>query len=245
MGRTSDAREKILSTAQALIELRGYSALGVAEICKAAGVPKGSFYYFFESKEALALAVLDEQWDAQKSAWARVLNSDEEPLRRLHRLFEETEAGQRAGQQSCGTVSGCLFGNLSLEMSNHTEPVRTRLQEIFDAQVEMVESVITEAREREEVTTPDTREAARAVVAQAGGPGAVRQALQQHPSAQPPVGELPGPARCPRPAGGRGGRPERPPRHRSEGSEGFRGFQRALTSTTAAANASGASCGTL
>jgi len=36
MGRTSDAREKILSAAQSLIELRGYSALGVAEICKAA-----------------------------------------------------------------------------------------------------------------------------------------------------------------------------------------------------------------
>ncbi|MGW4141228.1 TetR/AcrR family transcriptional regulator [Streptomyces mirabilis] len=169
MGRTSDAREKILNAAQSLIELRGYSALGVAEICKAAGVPKGSFYYFFESKEALALAVLDEHWDAQKSAWARVLNSDEEPLRRLYRLFEETEAGQRAGQQSCGTVSGCLFGNLSLEMSNHTELIRTRLQEIFDAQVEMVESVITEARAREEVTTPDTREAARAVVAQLEG----------------------------------------------------------------------------
>ena len=59
MGRTSDAREKILSAAQSLIELRGYSALGVAEICKAADVPKGSFYYFFESKEALALAVID------------------------------------------------------------------------------------------------------------------------------------------------------------------------------------------
>lgn len=64
MGRTSDAREKIITAAQSLIELRGYSALGVAEICKSAGVPKGSFYYFFESKEALALTVLDEHWAA-------------------------------------------------------------------------------------------------------------------------------------------------------------------------------------
>ncbi|MFD9392815.1 TetR family transcriptional regulator, partial [Streptomyces sp. NPDC060000] len=36
-----DAREKILSAARSLIELRGYSALGVAEMCKAAAVPKG------------------------------------------------------------------------------------------------------------------------------------------------------------------------------------------------------------
>lgn len=60
MGRTSDAKEKILAAARSLIGGRGYSALGVAEICKAAGVPKGSFYCFFESKEALALAVVDE-----------------------------------------------------------------------------------------------------------------------------------------------------------------------------------------
>ncbi|MFD8389455.1 TetR/AcrR family transcriptional regulator [Streptomyces sp. NPDC059680] len=169
MGRTSDAKEKILTAAQSLIELRGYSALGVAEICKAAGVPKGSFYYFFESKEALALAVLDEHWEAQRRDWVRALQNDGEPLSRLHRLFEETEAGLRAGQQSCGTVSGCMFGNLTLELSNQTEPIRERLQQIFEAQVEMVEEVVAEARERGEVTVGDTREAARSVVAQLEG----------------------------------------------------------------------------
>jgi TetR/AcrR family transcriptional repressor of nem operon len=169
MGRTSDAREKIISAAESLIELRGYSALGVAEICKTAGVPKGSFYYFFGSKEALALAVIDEHWAAQRRDWARILRSDAEPLQRLRQLFEETEAGQRAGQKSCGTVSGCLFGNLTLEMSNQTEAIRDRLQAIFDAQVEMVDSVIGEAVQREEVAVADTREAARSVVAQLEG----------------------------------------------------------------------------
>ncbi|MFD7182683.1 TetR/AcrR family transcriptional regulator [Streptomyces sp. NPDC059904] len=169
MGRSSDAREKILASAQSLIELRGYTALGVAEICKAAGVPKGSFYYFFESKEALALAVLDEHWKAQRGNWARVLQDDAEPLLRLRRLFEETEASLRAGQQSCGTVSGCMFGNLTLELSNQTEPIRKRLQQIFDAQVEMVEKVIAEARERGEAAVGDAREAARSIVAQLEG----------------------------------------------------------------------------
>ena len=84
-------------------------------------------------------------------------------------MFEETEAGQHAVQQGCGTVLGCLFGNLSLEMSNQTETVRARLQEIFDAQVEMVAAVIGEARERGDVTVNDSREAARSVVAQLEG----------------------------------------------------------------------------
>ncbi|MFG1805131.1 TetR/AcrR family transcriptional regulator [Streptomyces sp. NPDC049040] len=169
MGRTSDAREKILTAAQSLIELRGYSALGVAEICKAAGVPKGSFYYFFASKEALALAVIDEHWAAQERDWIRVLRGDPEPLLRLRQLFEETENIQRSGQQSCGTVSGCMFGNLTLELSNQTEAIRARLQEVFDAQVTMVESVVAEARGRGEITAADDREAARSVVAQLEG----------------------------------------------------------------------------
>jgi TetR/AcrR family transcriptional regulator, transcriptional repressor for nem operon len=169
MGRTSDAREKILQAAQQLIELRGYSALGVAEICKAAGVPKGSFYYFFESKEVLALAVIDKHWAAQHRDWERILLSDAQPLQRLRQLFEETEAGQRVGQQSCGTVSGCLFGNLTLELSNQTEPIRARLQEIFDAQVDMVEQVVTDAQQRGDVSISDAREAARSVVAQLEG----------------------------------------------------------------------------
>ncbi|MET8446857.1 TetR/AcrR family transcriptional regulator [Streptomyces sp. NPDC005209] len=169
MGRTSDAREKILSAAQSLIELRGYSALGVAEICTTAGVPKGSFYYFFPSKEALALAVLDEHWAEQEQAWTRVLTGEQDPLDRLRLLFEETEAGQRAGQQSCGTVSGCLFGNLTLELSNQTEAIRARLQEIFDAQVDLVEAVVVEAVARGEVAVSGTREAARSVVAQLEG----------------------------------------------------------------------------
>ncbi|MGJ6967167.1 TetR/AcrR family transcriptional regulator [Streptosporangium sp. G11] len=169
MGRTSDAREKILTVAQQLIELNGYSALGVAEICKAANVPKGSFYYFFESKEALALAVIDAEWNEERGNWAALLHGDGAPLERLRRLFEATEVRQRDGKQSCGTVSGCMFGNLTLELSNRTEPIRARLQGIFDAQVDMVRSVVEEASERGEVAVADPTAAARAVVAQLEG----------------------------------------------------------------------------
>ncbi|EDY57093.2 LOW QUALITY PROTEIN: TetR-family transcriptional regulator, partial [Streptomyces sviceus ATCC 29083] len=90
-------------------------------------------------------------------------------LLRLRALFEQTEAGQRAVQEGCGTVAGCLFGNLALELRNHAEPVRGRLQEIFEAQVDMVEAVVVEARDRGAVTVSDPRQAARAVVAQLEG----------------------------------------------------------------------------
>jgi TetR/AcrR family transcriptional repressor of nem operon len=169
MGRTSDAKNKILTAAQSLIEQRGYSALGVAEICKTAGVPKGSFYYFFESKETLALTVIDEHWSAERREWEQALNGDAEPLQRLRRLFEAMETRQRAGQEDCGSVLGCMYGNLSLEMSTQADAVRQRLQAIFEAQVEMVDAVVAEAQRRGEVSVADTRAVARSVVAQLEG----------------------------------------------------------------------------
>jgi TetR/AcrR family transcriptional repressor of nem operon len=62
-----------------------------------------------------------------------------------------------------------MFGNLTLELSNQTEPIRQRLQQIFDAQVEMVAQVIAEAQERGDVSVRDTVEAARSIVAQLEG----------------------------------------------------------------------------
>ncbi|GAA4597048.1 TetR/AcrR family transcriptional regulator [Planotetraspora phitsanulokensis] len=170
MGRTSDARDKILSAARTLIEQRGYTALGVAEICAAAGVPKGSFYHFFESKQALALTVINEHWTEQRRQWIELLGRDRPPLQRLRDLFEATETVQRVGQQDGGKVVGCLFGNLALELSTQADDVQRRLQEIFDAQIELIEKVVAEAHERgETAATVDTHDAARSIVAQLEG----------------------------------------------------------------------------
>ncbi|MGC5020983.1 TetR family transcriptional regulator C-terminal domain-containing protein [Micromonospora sp. DT47] len=170
MGRTSDARSKILDAAATLIEQRGYSALGVAEICSTAGVPKGSFYYFFESKQALALTVIDDHWAAQRRQWVELLSSDHDPLRRLRDLFEATEEVQRAGQQKAGLVVGCLFGNLAVELSNQDNKVRSRLQQIFEAQIDLIEQVVVEAKDRGQAGgSVDARDSARSIVAQIEG----------------------------------------------------------------------------
>jgi TetR/AcrR family transcriptional repressor of nem operon len=170
MGRRSDSKTRILTAAQELIELRGYSQIGVAEICTSAGVPKGSFYYFFDSKDTLALAVIDMQWEAQHATWSQVLDGDEPPLDRLRRVCETTVAGLHTAQQRCGTIAGCLFGNLALELSTHQSgAIRDRLQEIFEIQTGMVERVLTEAADRGEIRTGDVRDTARSVVAQLEG----------------------------------------------------------------------------
>lgn len=170
MGRTSDARDKILTAARRLVEQHGYSALGVAEICAAAGVPKGSFYYFFESKQVLALTVIDEHWAEQRVQWTTLLVNDEPPLQRLRALFEATENVQSNAQRDTGSVVGCLFGNLALELSTESEEIRARLQGIFEEQIDMIEQVVLDARASgDAAATVNTREAARSIVAQIEG----------------------------------------------------------------------------
>ena len=59
MGRKSDAKERLLDAALDLIWERSYGVVTIDAICEKAGVKKGSFYYFFESKSALAVAALE------------------------------------------------------------------------------------------------------------------------------------------------------------------------------------------
>lgn len=169
MGRTSDARERLLAAAATLLGQRPYSSIGVAEICAAAGVQKGSFYHFFPSKQALALAVIDEHWAWQRAEWLRALEAPTTLVERLHELFVITTDVQRASLAGSGRVTGCLFGNLALELSGQDDQMRTRLQQIFEEQIELVERVIAEAVDAGEAPALDTHEAARSVVAQLEG----------------------------------------------------------------------------
>ena len=63
MGRQSDARNRLLVAAADLFRDRGFTAIGVAEICLVADVNKGSFYHFFASKRVLLLEVIESSWD--------------------------------------------------------------------------------------------------------------------------------------------------------------------------------------
>lgn len=169
MGRTSDARERLVAAALELFSERTYSSVGVAEISARAGVQKGSFYYFFPSKEALALAVVNEHWARQRSDWTRILNGDGTVLERLRSLFEATAKYQADALQGTGSVTGCLFGNLALEVSSINDSIRKRLQEIFDEQVAIIESHLAKAASAGDIDLADVHAAAKSIVAQLEG----------------------------------------------------------------------------
>jgi TetR/AcrR family transcriptional repressor of nem operon len=165
MGRTSDTRVRLLETAMELMYARGYTAVGVQEICARAHVNKGSFYYFFPSKRALALAVIDIYGQRMRTLWEEALAADCAPLERLQQMFERTHDRHRALMATNGQVYGCPIGNLALELSCQDESIRQRLGEMFTGWTDAIERVLHEAVTTGDLPAIDTAITAQTVVA--------------------------------------------------------------------------------
>ncbi|MEM7483191.1 MAG: TetR/AcrR family transcriptional regulator [Acidobacteriota bacterium] len=170
MGRTSEARDHLLASAAELMHARGYTAVGVSEICREAGVQKGSFYHFFPSKQALALAVLDALEVAVHQRLDESLRAAGQPLDRLRSFCQQPYRKRSMSCDGSGQFLGCPAGNLALEMSAQDPVLRDRLAEIFELQIAALAEVIAEAVDEGELPNAvDPADAARAVLAHLEG----------------------------------------------------------------------------
>lgn len=132
MPRTSDARERIVTTAARLFLERSYQAVGVDELCQAADVRKGSFYHYFSSKSDLAKAVID----LHAEVFARRLSgapAAATPSQRLHAIPDAIGVIQSALEAQFGRAVGCPFGNFAAELSTTDDELRTHLAGVLGA----------------------------------------------------------------------------------------------------------------
>jgi TetR/AcrR family transcriptional repressor of nem operon len=123
-----EVRKRLLAAGLDLIHLRGFAASGVKDITDAAGVPKGSFYAYFPSKEAFASAILEAYWVDIETRLVPILGGDGSMQERITRFFHALANEHEAGN----FLLGCLIGNLSLELSSSSEPIRTELINILE-----------------------------------------------------------------------------------------------------------------
>ncbi len=131
------------------IHANGYAATGVKEVLEAADVPKGSFYHYFPSKEAFAREVLDLYASEEvRRAKASLMNKNASPLQRLERYFRELIAvyGRK------GPIPGCLLGNMSLEVAEHSPAIQAQLSGIFHHWQGAIAAVLREAVEEGELS---------------------------------------------------------------------------------------------
>lgn len=129
MGRPS-LREKIIESGVKTLHERGFVGAGVREITGAAGVPQGSFTNHFRSKEAFGVEVLRRYHERTQAIMDRTLrDASRRPLERLRAYFDAiTEALEAAGWRY-----GCLVGNMSVEVPEHSELIRQSLVDVCRA----------------------------------------------------------------------------------------------------------------
>jgi len=137
-----DTREALLHCGMEVLTEQGFAATGIDAVLKRVRVPKGSFYHYFDSKEAFVQQVLQRYaaYFARKlDRW--LLDESVLPLRRLSNFVEDAKAGMARHQFR----RGCLVGNLGQEITALPASFRQTLENVLlDWQVRLA-NCLTEA----------------------------------------------------------------------------------------------------
>ncbi|MDE1167951.1 MAG: TetR/AcrR family transcriptional regulator [Pseudomonas sp.] len=123
-----DTRELLVRCGTEILTEQGFSATGIDMILKRVGVPKGSFYHYFASKDAYGRALLDNYADyfARKlDRW--LLDESMSPLERVLAFSEDAQVGMAKYEFK----RGCLVGNLGQEITVLPEGYREAIEAVF------------------------------------------------------------------------------------------------------------------
>jgi TetR/AcrR family transcriptional repressor of nem operon len=120
-----DSRSTILSTGQKIMSRKGFSGVGLTEILKDAGVPKGSFYHYFASKDAFGEAMLAAYFDDYHADMEGLFSKP--GLTGAERLMLYF-AAWRENQGAFDCQGRCLAVKLGAEVSDLSEPMRLALK---------------------------------------------------------------------------------------------------------------------
>lgn len=119
-------RIKLLQTGIRLFGENGYSGTGIKEIVDEVGVPKGSFYNYFKSKEDFTVEIIGFYSDTLDVHWNELLaKGPSEPLAALRNSFEMIIALHEQSE----VKTGCLIGNLAAEISEASELCRQKMRD--------------------------------------------------------------------------------------------------------------------
>ena len=143
-----NTREQIIQAGLKCLVERGFNAVGVQDITEAAGVPKGSFYNHFESKEALGVEIV-ERYGANQMRREILTDPTVRPLQRLRRHFERISALYAESH----FTRNCILGGFSAELANQSETIRESLRKLYGQWTKDLEATIAEAQAKGEIAS--------------------------------------------------------------------------------------------
>jgi TetR/AcrR family transcriptional regulator, transcriptional repressor for nem operon len=163
VGRVSDARERLMEAITELIWAGSYGSTTIDQICEKAGVKKGSFYYFFESKADLAVAAIEADWERRRAELDSIFSPTVPPLTRLQKLCDFGYRVQSEIKAKYGRVLGCPLFSLGAEVSTLEERLQKKIEETLDQKRKYLESAIRDAHAAGLIDAPDAAARARTV----------------------------------------------------------------------------------
>jgi TetR/AcrR family transcriptional repressor of nem operon len=123
---SSDVRDNILAVGQRIMSGKGFSAVGLNEILTEAKVPKGSFYHYFDSKDAFGEALLSNYFEAYLADLDKVMSQPGLTIaQRLLNYFDMW----RANQSFLDCQGKCLAVKLAAEVADLSEAMRAVLNQ--------------------------------------------------------------------------------------------------------------------
>jgi TetR/AcrR family transcriptional repressor of nem operon len=136
-----ETRQALLDTARRIVLAKGYAAVGINEVLADAGVPKGSFYHWFPSKDAFGEAMMKSYFDDYFATMDRIVAQKDktaaEHLMEYWQYFYDTQTAD-----DC--QGGCLVVKLGAEIADLSEAMRVTTKSGTAAIVDRIERMITD-----------------------------------------------------------------------------------------------------
>lgn len=125
----NETKQLLIEVGTEVIGSQGFNPTGLNSVLKIADVPKGSFYYYFSSKEEFGLAIIDESAVAYTAKINSFLtDTTVSPVQRIRNYLENGLETIREGK----CKRGCLIDTLGQELSSQNETFRVRLDKVFE-----------------------------------------------------------------------------------------------------------------
>jgi len=155
MKKTSETKEKLLQVGFDLFWDSSYGSVSVDDICKRAGINKGSFYHFFPSKADLVVAAYEEHWKEKRPQMDRIFSPNVPPLERIRNMCQYIYETQKEKAAKYGHVCGCPFASVGGEIATSDEKIRLKSEQLMNSSRKYVESAIADAIREGSVTVKD------------------------------------------------------------------------------------------
>ena len=145
MKNDGPTRERLIESARYLFWERGFAGTSMADLLAHADVNSGSFYHFFESKEALLRAVLDLYLHALRPVIVNpAFAKTDDPAERIFAIL----AGYRERILQTDCQYGCPLGRLALEIDPENRPAHKLIAENFQGWVGAVRECVEQMKDR-------------------------------------------------------------------------------------------------